>query len=238
MEKKFILINIYLNTLVKNNPDRLTKEWLANRIEIFMKYTLQSLIHQTNQDFLTLIQYEDESREIVSKELDKYKKLPENIRFVTPGEYKELEIKSMQGSDYFYYVRIDSDDMYNKSYIQQLHDHGSDENTEVLISQNGYLYDSVHNQITSTWRLSPPFYAFIYKTYDYLKGKRYVIPGGHTDVIKFKHVILKRPNYVIVVHSSNDYTQFRVMNSSAIKNDKNIITDPPRVKGILSNFME
>jgi hypothetical protein len=238
VNKKRILINIYLNVLKKNNSERLTKDWLAYRISIFMKYTLQSLIHQTNQDFLALIQYEDESREIVGEELRKYKKLPENIRFVTPVEYRVIEIESMQGSDYFYYVRIDSDDMYHKSYIQQLHDHRPDENTEVLICQNGYLYDSVHNQITSTWRLSPPFYAFIYKTNDYLKGKRYVIPGGHTDVIKFKHVLLKSPNFVIVVHSSNDYTQFRAMNSSAIKNDSNIIDNPTKIKEILTGFME
>lgn len=237
MEKKLILINIYLNVLFKYNPDRLTKQWLANRIEIFMKYTKQSLKHQTNQDFIAFIQYEDESEEIVKEELFKYEKLPENIQFVKASEYKGLEIKNMQGSEYFYYVRLDSDDMYHKSFIQQLHDHRPDENTEVLISQNGYIYDAVHNQIASTWRLSPPFYAFIYKTNDYLRGKRYIIPGGHTDVIKFNHQFLVKSNYAIVVHSGNFYTQFKYINAADVKNDKTIITDISKVKEILSGFM-
>lgn len=69
--------------------------------------------------------------------------------------------ESCQSNDYIYIVRLDSDDLYHKTYIQQLHDYKPKKDTEVLINKNGYLYDSITGRIDLYYHFSSNF-MFIY----------------------------------------------------------------------------
>ncbi|MGL4736257.1 MAG: hypothetical protein ACRCW2_02270, partial [Cellulosilyticaceae bacterium] len=67
-----------------NNPfveKRLTKDWIAYRLSIFMKYTYASLVRQYNQAFKAFIQYDPVSERLLREELEKYPKLNDNIIF-------------------------------------------------------------------------------------------------------------------------------------------------------------
>lgn len=230
--KKTVVIWSDFNTLPFSDK-RFKKDWIEERIRIFMRFTLKSLKAQTNQDFLALIKYEDKSEKIVSDALSHYPKLPANIRFVPKSEYEKKVIERIKGFEYLYLLRLDSDDMYHKSFIQQLYDFKHDISTEAIINQNGYIYDSLKNQLARFPHKSPNYYTLIYEAKDYLAGKRYRIPGGHPNVIKLlNHEIIKKPNYIRLVHSINDSSTFRLANK------KNIINDKNKIKEILSNFMK
>lgn len=231
MNKKKIIINSSFNTLFKNNKERLTKDWIDTRISIFMKYTMRSLKSQTNQDFIAMLKYEDSTDSIIKEALNHYKKLPNNIQFVKNSEYDAKISKAIKGYEYLYLVRIDSDDMYHISYVQQLHDYRPKENTVTLINQNGYIYDITQNRIARWSRNSPPFYTLIYKVRDYLAGTRYKLIGGHPGAIKLPHEIISKSNFMVTFHGNNTSTEFKY-------NDKNkIITNSYEVEKILENFI-
>lgn len=228
---KVIIIWSDFNTLPFSNK-RLTKRWIEKRIDIFMKFTLQSLKAQTNQNFLALIKYEDKTNDIIANILDKYPKLPDNIKFISKSEYENKVLQTIKGFKYLYLVRLDSDDMYHKSFIQQLYDFNHHISTEAIVNQNGYIYDSIKKLLAKFPQKSPNYYTLVYKVVDYIDGKRYKIPGGHPNVIKLlKYETIKKPNYIRLVHSVNDSSTFRLANR------KNIIADNKKVKKILTDFM-
>ncbi|MFE4047055.1 MULTISPECIES: glycosyltransferase family A protein [unclassified Priestia] len=201
MNKK-IIVSITFNTF-GFTADRLTENWIKNRIELFMNYTAKSLISQTNQDFLTLVLYEDETKQIIDTSLSQYNKLPSNIKFVGKKEYNQTLKASIKDFEYLYLVRIDSDDMYHKTYIEQLHQYKHKPDTEVIINQNGYLFDINTGSLAPIFYESPQFYTLIYKTADYLKGKRYVLPGGHAGAITLNHEIISKRNFLNIIHQKN-----------------------------------
>ncbi len=215
--RKKIIVQIRFNTSdhQANQGKRFTKEWIDYRISIFMKYTLQSLKIQTNQDFITLVRYESTTEDIIREALRHYEELPNNILFIRNNEYKKYIKNSIKEYDWLYLARIDSDDMYHKSFIQQLHDYNHKEDTVVLINQKGYIYDSLHNKMCLTKRTSPPFYVEIYKSIDYMEGKRHPI-SSHKHPIRLPHEILNGRNYVIVIHSNNTASTFEGIDSNSI----------------------
>lgn len=240
MSKKKIKIIIYIGL---NNfgftEDRFTKEWIDTRIGIFMNFTLKSLKIQTNQDFLALVRYHEDTADIVKNVIYQYEELPPNIRFVDGKEFAKAIIDNIIGYDYLYLVRLDSDDLYHKTYIQQLHEYTPKEDTKVLINQNGYLYDSVNNRIAEYYHFSPQFYTLIYKVDNYLKGERIKSPGGgHGNMIKLPYEIINERNYINHVHFQNaSLNSFRLLNNRSLNSMGNIIDDKDEVEKIVKDFM-
>ncbi|WP_416197854.1 MAG: Rhamnosyl transferase [Sporanaerobacter sp.] len=214
--------------------ERLSSDWIENRIKIFMGYTLKSLKAQTNQNFLALIKYDSRSKNIIENELKKYEKLPENIKFVTSEEFAEIVSEKTKNHDLLYMIRLDCDDMYRKTFIQQLYDINPSKETKVIINQNGYIYDSVKNRIAKFFYTSPNYYTLIYDVDKYLDGERYALPGGHDYAIKLPHEIISKRNYIRHAHTHNTVTCFE---RYGIK-DKDIIKDEKIINDILKDFME
>lgn len=206
---KQVIIGINFNSMKKSNQ-RLTRDWIEKRIDIFQKYTLRSLKNQTNQSFITLLRYDEESEDIIFKVLSKYEKLPDNIRFVRNRDYNRNIIENIKDSEKFYLVRLDSDDMYRDNFIQQLYNYKEKEGTKVLINQRGFIYDVLTDRLGLWEHFSPPFYTQIFDTKAFLKDgySSYKLPGGHTAMINLPHEILPEGNFMIVVHSSNTLTNF------------------------------
>lgn len=201
MTSRRIVIEINFNNYGMN-PHRLTKEWIEDRLEIFHQYTLKSLMKQTNQNVITVVKLAEGCKEIVEEALQKAEPYPENIIFGTSHESKQTIEAYIQGFDEIYVARQDSDDLYHESFVQQLHNYQHQPTTEVLINQEGYMWDTVDNRFVPIYFESPQYYTFIYTTKDYLDGKRYVLPGGHRYAIKLPHEILHHRNFVNIVHSS------------------------------------
>lgn len=221
--KNKIIINIGLNTFNFDKffedrdmvPPRLTKEWIEYRMDIFINYTCKSLLNQVNQDFTAIIYYDPLSTQLVMNALSKYKELPSNIIFVPidPKYFFTLSNTHILDSyiadyDYLYLVRIDSDDMYHPSFIQQLHDLNIDNSIECILNQNGYIYD-IHENSLGLWSYnSPPFYTLVYKVSDYLNGFRYDLSQGHSSAINLNCCILDSRNFMVISHNKNTSTAF------------------------------
>lgn len=236
MASKKIIIGIEFN----NRSTRgdvykvgLTEKWIKYRIGIFMKYTLKSLKKQTNQNFTALIRYTESTESIIKEILQKHKKLPENIQFVPEGEYIATQKKLIGDAKYLYLVRLDCDDTYSKTFIQQLHDYKPKEGTRALVNQSGYIYDSLRHRIATVKKSSPPFFTWIYKSANYIRGLRYKTKDGHSGVTKHKHEILTKNgkrNYMVVVHSRNTLNQRLLANKNFVKNRS-------KVNAILKKFI-
>lgn len=228
--KKKVIVHIAFNTKNMAKDQKFTKDWIENRIHIFTKYTLQSLKNQTNQQFTTLVRYEDESKAIIKQALKQYDPLPSNVIFIKESKYNRTLQKHIEGFNYLYLARIDSDDMYHQNFIQQLHDYQPKENTVALINQKGYLYDSIHHRLCKIRYSSPPFHTLIYRTKEYLEGKRYYL-RCHTHAIKLPHEILDHRNFTVVIHSTNTSSKFKP------KSEKDLVA-PHRIDKVLRKFLK
>lgn len=232
-QTKIMIIESCFNVLAIRK-ERLTIDWIENRMKIFMNYTLKSLKAQTNKNFLAFIQYDPKSKDIIETEIKKYENLPANVKFVTPEEFKKIVAEKIKNYDLLYMIRLDCDDMYHKTFIQQLYDINPSKQTKVIINQNGYIYDSVQNRIAKFFYTSPNYYTLIYDVDKYLGGERYELPGGHNYVINLPHEIIPKRNYIRHAHTHNDVTCFERYN---IK-DKDIIKNEKMINEILKDFME
>lgn len=222
-----IIISISFNTIGFSDSRR-SEDWIRDRLEIFQNYTLKSLRHQNNQDFITFVEYDKSTEPFIFSELKKYQPLPANVIFVdsaTPHICREI-----RNYKYLYLVRLDSDDMFCKTFISQLHAYKPKKDTLALINQEGFIYDAVNKRLGEYYDDSPPFYTLIYKTEDYLKGIRYKLPNGHLDVIKLPHEILPKNNYLVTVHSKNTTTIFNSYHT------KNITDNNLKVNQILHQY--
>lgn len=191
------------------NPQRLTRPWLEKRIEIFRSFTLKSLLAQTNPDFLAIFKIVPETERIVSEILAKYPPLPRNVWFGTISDSADRIKAFAEKSEYLYLARMDSDDLFHRTYVQQLYDFRPKSGTKALINQNGYALDVLKGEMVPMFRKSPPYYVFLYKTKEYLSGYRVKIPGRgtHGSVIELPHELLTPRNFVEVNHGHN--TQMR-----------------------------
>ncbi|WP_164670812.1 glycosyltransferase [Virgibacillus doumboii] len=194
-----------------NQPEEhahLTEEWISKRMNIFMNFTLKSLINQSNQNYLAFIVYQDSSRQFIEKELQNYPNLPFNIRFVSSSEYEEAVIKTLNGYKYFYELHLHSDDAYHKNFIEQLYHYRPSPQTKVLICQNGYIYYSITEELGEYYNFSSSFNCLIYKAADYLKGVRHNIfqpsdTGIWTGAINLPHEIISDRVYINHAHETN-----------------------------------
>lgn len=224
MKKIIIYSNFNLAMSTHLEVDRLSEDWINYRINIFMNYTYKSFINQTNQSYIYFIKYDPLSEYLIKKSLSKYPQLPNNIQFIPNNKVNNHINKEILDYDYFYLVRIDADDMFHPTFIQQLIDYTPKSNTKVLINQKGYIYD-IQNDMLATWfYYSPPFYTVIYSVEDFKNGKFYNFFSGHKDAIKLEHEILDKENFMVIVHGKNTATKFfsifntRLIEDSDFKN--------------------
>ncbi|GGA31661.1 glycosyltransferase [Paenibacillus physcomitrellae] len=203
MDRK-VIIEINFNNYGMD-PHRLERGWIEHRLGIFRKFTLRSLQAQTNQDFLVVVRIAKESKDLIREILAKQSPFPSHIRFGTIAESDKAILAFAKGHKQLYIARLDSDDLYHRTYVQQLYQVQPKPDTLVLINQNGYLWDSDYNEMAPIFYRSPQFYVFLYKTDEYAAGYRIKPIGGkgHGYVINLPHEFLLPRNFVNVVHSSN-----------------------------------
>jgi len=206
---------------------RLTQPWIHKRLAAFMKYTYKSLTSQTCQDFYTFVMIDPQTTDIFEEELKAYPPLPKNIIFT--AAYRSL-LDIITDYDELYMIRLDSDDMYHPDFIQKLYQYEHKEDTQVLICTNGYIYDSLHNRLSTWIHPSPPFFTFIYNVKDYQAGVRYSSPKGHLGAVDFVHENITDPSFIVTIHTLNNSTSYTT------KYNGREITDETERDAILQEF--
>lgn len=206
MKDKIIVIRIPFS--VRNQKRELNIEWNKVRIKMFVNYTLKSLKAQVNQDFITLVKCRDDMINFIMGEINKITTLPDNVIFIRASKEMAYLKKAITGYKYFYYVRLDSDDMYHKTYINMLHEYRPKKDTQALINQKGYIYDLISKRMAKFGYESPPYFVLVYKTEDYLKGFNYPLPEGHGSAKRLKYEALGENNFMTVLHTHNKSSSF------------------------------
>lgn len=178
-----------------------TPEWIERRIALFMKYTAQSLIHQTNQDFRALIRCTEETLPIIEEELKKYPPLPAYINFTF--ETDVIIEREVNEKKQLYRVIVDSDNMYSDLFIQKIHEARVKPETQTLICQDGYIYDEKTNRLVYLHHNSPSFYVAIYneETYKTLYAKR--LFENHWRAVDYPYEVIEGNHFCICVHEQN-----------------------------------
>jgi hypothetical protein len=194
-------------------------------MSIFMQYTLRCLIKQTNQNFTALIRYAEATEDVIVPLLNSYDPLPGNIRFIPRASKLNEEIIRTAGFEDLYLVHLDCDDMYDRSFIQQLHDYNPRKKTRALINQHGYVYDSVNQRMAKVTMPSPPFYTYLYKAEEYLQGTRFKAQGHRNVIRSFEHEVLtdkENRNFMAVVHERNKLNQ-KLLTRYKFERDRSIV---------------
>ena len=188
---------------------RFDDNWLKYRLEIFKKYTLQSILHQDVDNLALWIRYNIHFKAEV-QELNNYLKtlqLPCFFTYYKDGvDYETDELFDyVKDSDLVIETRIDSDDMYHKTAMSEIQSFDIDEN-QIYTFQDGYLYRESTNQLYNYKGSCAPFYTCVYPTSAFidraLKQEYYpFLP----DASKFPALKLLSDNkYIVVVHDKND----------------------------------
>lgn len=183
-----------------------TEEWIIRRLELFMKYTYNSLSHQTNQNFKCLLRCTSNTEALIQKHLKKYPPLSKNIFFTSRAQ--QIIDESIKHHGNLYRTVIDSDNMFHDTFIDKLHHFKHNPFTLTIISQEGYILDDMSQQVTGIFHQSPSFYAAIYNldTYRWLYPRR--LFEKHWDAIKYPYEQMKGRNYCICSHDINVDNEF------------------------------
>jgi len=191
---------------LENNP-----KWLKRRIEILNKISAPSLRNQSDTRFTWVIEVREDTYTdcVNSFNVDGI-----NVCILPmpkKGEKEEVRkqrenatIENYVGSNEFYFVRLNSDDMYHKDFIKKLKALEVGEEIEAIIPVRGYYWYIADKKLVQLNNPSPPFYAFIYNTEKYLSGYRYPLQKGHRYVKKFKHIVMNDRLWVWVIHDINN----------------------------------
>ncbi|MHC1750271.1 MAG: glycosyltransferase family A protein [Cellulosilyticaceae bacterium] len=220
---KFIVLVNFNNA--KWNDLRLTKEWIEHRMHIFMNYTYKSLRNQTNQDFETVVLYDVLSEQNILEALSQYEKVPETVHILPVSEGLAFINEAIQSYDYLCYNKIDSDNLYHKDFIQYLHDYMPNDETTILVSPNGYVYNALTGEMARYSSTYASLYTHLYTVSDYLNKIRHPVPvGGLENCPQIICEIIEYPNFIINVHDSNVLNSTRLLHPSRLIHDQALIT--------------
>ncbi|MGL4737874.1 MAG: glycosyltransferase [Cellulosilyticaceae bacterium] len=234
-KKKKIIIDILFNIArwanLAVNEERLTKEWIDYRIDLFMNYTYQSLSMQTNQDFIVLLHYDPLSKALIDESLARYPRLSDNIIF-TANHTQEI-LRQIEGYDRLYLLFFDSDNMLNLNYIQELHDIPDDGTLQAVVNPQGYIYEPSSQRVGTYVYRTSPFSVLIYLVDNYKKGQRYQFVKNNWDLyLELNHVMAKGDTFLILVHGQNVANKFDTFGQVMTRR----ITDGNEKEKILSQF--
>lgn len=208
-----------------------SEEWLKRRIVLFKQYTISSLLHQTNKNFIHWISFRDklDKNNFLIKQLSSFlKSLDYSFIFTFNGQpywddrapndtLEERLRKSLKliepfcrNKDYVYLTMLDSDDMFHREVVDEIQNEGF-RNKGALIYQKGFVFNDGTEQFADWFCESPPFYTLMYPQEIFLDASKkleYDKPfTTHEDIIKhFDYKILSENRYCYLVHEDNKST--------------------------------
>lgn len=238
-----VVVDIPLNTItyfnIRNNNKGLTEAWLAYRLDIFFRFSLGSLMAQTDKDFYCIVHYLKESKDIIHRLLKKYPALPSHVMFRCDGD--SVVGNLARNCEYIYKLRLDSDNIIHPHFVEQLKLTQHAEGLKCIIGRRGYVYDLSSGRLALWDHNSSAFntYVFPAATYDENSCLPSWEPEYHMSAINLEHEFLfadseNGRSYVILVHGDNLQNEFDDITSSEYFSG--LVTDPGVKALILNEF--
>lgn len=145
-----ILFNIKMPHL-GNNTD---SAWLDYRLDIFWRYTLRSLLNQTDNRMRIWMVCSPDSEKILMPKVGAMS----NVDFIFDVEEACSHIEENRKPIYF--MKIDSDDLYHESVVEKVRQIlGHLDGMPMLMFNDGYIYDIFTKKLSTYVRWSPPTIA-------------------------------------------------------------------------------
>jgi len=209
-------------------------EWFKYRIDLFKRFTLKSLLNQTNKDFITWICVREEERTnpLLIGLRDYLRKIPDFKFIITFGgipiwddKYQNdnlldrlrvilPQLRSvLKDEKCIYETCHSSDDVLHPKDLELVADKKLKER-DILVHDKGYIL-SDETQRVADWNpiINPPFYTIMFpietffdpqKHFDYMCNSK-----SHEDVIRlFNPIQLPDHHYCVVVHQKNISTNW------------------------------
>lgn len=189
------------------------EEYLENRFEIFEKYTFSSLRNQTNQNFIWLVMFHQDTPEKYKEKIRWFQmKMPQfqPLYFASEESVKMKEIirDYIQKNYAGYFVittRIDNDDLVHEKFVEKIQEgYKEDIKLKFLSFVNGLQYDNRSRHILNFYS---PNNHFISLFADASKLGSHVLQYNHAFIteedIEIDYQKTKFPLWVEIVHENN-----------------------------------
>lgn len=172
-----------------------TKEWTKRRAELWRRFTLNSLLHQTWADFLYVVLLDPALRHLTEPEWPE----PRDPRILYCYEDGQ-GLSRLQECDEIVFALVDADDMYSRAAGQLMMNCRS----EWMAFTKGYAYDAPTRRF---WKYDTigtgPFFAHrmdprTMKNFD--RDKRH---PTHKAVAGLRPAILPEGNFCVLLHDIN-----------------------------------
>lgn len=157
-------ILILFNVKAPHLGNNIDSEWLDYRLDIFQRYTLKSLINQSDRRFRVWMFCCEESREFLDSRLKSIRaenKDMHNVDFIY--DYKTACDEIENNENPLCFLKIDSDDTYHKNTVEvtrRSFNHAK--SISLLMFRNGYIYDLKTRNLSQFRRWSICTYAAYY----------------------------------------------------------------------------
>ena len=162
MDNYYILI--LFNTKMPELGNNTNPDWLDYRLDLFQRYTLKSLINQTDGIFRVWMMCLEESEDILMPKIEIAKKknpMMGVVHFIFDEQVACNRLKDHTEPTYF--LKLDSDDMYHKNTIRKTRQIlGPPRFISMIMFCDGYIYDIHSKKMTTFVQWSPPNIAVKY----------------------------------------------------------------------------
>lgn len=159
-----------------NNTD---PGWLDYRLDLFQRYTLRSLINQTDGIFRIWMICLRESESILAPKVEMMKKNDPAMTVVDFVFDESLACSALKNNiRSLYFLKLDSDDMYRKDTIKRTKELlGYSDKISLAMFCNGFIYNIKATTIHTFSRWSITTYAVFYppKTFDHNSFRKYCV---------------------------------------------------------------
>lgn len=206
----------YIQEKFNINQIFIDEAWLTKRLELFEKYTLESMKAQTNKDFIWCVFFHPDSPKMLFDKIEQYKKEFPNFRPCFMKRVFELQnyIKNnIQYNRWLITSRVDSDDAYCKDFVQNIHDNFKPQHKCFLDFIKGYSYDAQNSRLKVIEYPSNAFNSCIEDTnisFRTAYGYNHSFLKDHG----FLNSITTKPMWMQIIHDGNISNIFRGKNAN------------------------
>lgn len=241
-------IDIDKATWKPGQRSRVPPEWVKHRLDFFHKYTLQSMLNQTEQDF-DIWAFCGQCYKSVTSDYNWHPRV--KVIYNMYDFFRDYLAKSEE--DYLVIGRIDSDDMYHKNTLKVIKENLVKNENKVtrLVFCRMYSWNRINNVISSYYQSHPPCFVHVfpkklYKDFDYFKKVHFTKHVGASHGA----TILPKYHYCEIIHDQSWTRQKRHKWSKsyvekvasdeeklrALKNKRLLAIDKESLHNILKDF--
>lgn len=206
--------NLKMNwSAAKNGMTLLGESWMNERFELFMKYCLPSVVHQTNRNFKWLVYFDTDTSPYYRNKIEELEKqyavfepryIPHHDYFLSDLDAYVRDHKS-RDTTHVITTRLDSDDVLHERAIAKIQDLYTSQDFQVINFQTGIRFQ-LEPQIQLAefeWRTGP-FLNVIEK----IKSDKRIVTGysqRHDFYVKDYEVIqvTEQPYWTQLIHDTN-----------------------------------